>query len=212
MAGRKIPEEQRREAMLRAAFAVAEREGLAGVTGRAVAKQAGVSSGLVFFHFHSVDALLSALLDWLLAHTFVAAELPAAPAPGATASDRMLAAVRRDLDALPRARRRVELFFDYWVRGTRDPAVRRTIRAALERYRQAFLPLAAAVVAEAPARFGPGGAEGLATVAASFIEGCALRVVLDPAGFDAGAAMDTLAALIYARAPRPPSDALPSDR
>jgi AcrR family transcriptional regulator len=212
MPGRKIPEEQRREAMLRAAFAVAEREGLAGVTGRAVAKQAGVSSGLVFFHFHSVDALLSALLDWLLAHTFVAAELPAAPAPGATASDRMLAAVRRDLDGLPRARRRVELFFDYWVLGTRDPAVRRTIRAALERYRLAFLPLAAAVVAEAPARFGPGGADGLATVAATFVEGCALRTVLDPAGFDADAAMATLAALIYAPAARPPSDALPTDR
>jgi AcrR family transcriptional regulator len=202
MAGRKIPEEQRREAMLRAAFAVAEREGLAGVTARAVAKQAGVSSGLVFFHFQSVDGLLAALLDWLLAHTFVAAELPARPAPGSSAATRMLAAVRRDLDALPRARRRVELFFDYWVLGTRDPAVRGTIRLALERYRLAFLPLAAAVVAEAPARFGPGGAEGLATVAASFVEGCALRAVLDPAGFDADAAMGTLAALV--RAPGPP--------
>lgn len=198
MSGRKIPEEQRREAMLRAAFAVAAREGLAGVTARAVAKEAGVSSGLVFFHFHSVDALLAALLDWVLAHTFVAAELPPRRTPGTTAGARMLAAVRRDLDALPRARARVELFFDYWVLGTRDPAVRRTIRAALDRYRAAFLPLAAAVVAEAPGRYGPGGAEGLATVAATFVEGCALRVVLDPAGFDAEQAMATLAALVHA--------------
>lgn len=196
MAGRKIPEEQRREAMLRAAFAVAAREGLAGVTARAVAREAGVSSGLVFFHFQSIDGLLAALLDWILAHTFVAAELPARERPGATPGQRMLAAVRRDLDALPRARRRVELFFDYWVRGTRDPAVRDTIRRALERYRLAFLPLAAAVVAEAPARYGPGGAEGLATLAAALVEGCALRVVLDPAGFDAGRAMATLAALV----------------
>lgn len=203
MPGRKIPEEQRREGLLRAAFAVAAREGLAGVTARAVAAEAGVSSGLVFFHFRTVDALRAALLEWLLAHTFVAAELPRTPARGASAAARMLAAVRRDLDALPRARRRVELFFDYWVMGTRDPAVRATIRGALDRYRAAFLPLATAVVAEAPAgRYGPGGAEdaaaGLATVAATFVEGCALRVVLDPAGFDVEAAMATLAALVRA--------------
>jgi len=208
MPGRKIPEEQRREGILRAAFAVAAREGLAGVTARAVAAEAGVSSGLVFFHFGTVDALLAGLLDWLLAHTFVAAELPPSPVPNTTATARMLAAVHRDLDALPRARRRVELFFDYWVLGTRDPAVRGTIRGALDRYRAAFLPLAAAVVAEAPpGRYGPDGAAGLATVAATFVEGCALRVVLDPAGFDVDAAMATLAALV--RAPAAPSSPVP---
>jgi AcrR family transcriptional regulator len=204
MPGRKVPEEQRREGLLRAAFAVAAREGLAGVTARAVAAEAGVSSGLVFFHFHTVDALLAALLEWLLAHTFVAAERPPPRAATAPAAARMLAAVRRDLDALPRARRRVELFFDYWVRGTRDPAVRATIRRALDRYRAAFLPLAAAVVDEAPdGRYGPdaeAAAAGLATVAATFVEGCALRVVLEPGGFDVDAAMATLTALVRAPA------------
>jgi AcrR family transcriptional regulator len=204
MAGRKIPEEQRREGILRAAFAVAAREGLAGVTARAVAGEAGVSSGLVFFHFHTVDALLAELLEWLLAHTFVAAERPRSAAAHDSAAARMLVVVRRDLDALPRARRRVELFFDYWVRGTRDPAVRGTIRGALDRYQAAFVPLAAALVAEAPAgRYGPdatAAAAGLATVAATFVEGCALRVVLDPAGFDVDAAMATLAALVRAPA------------
>jgi AcrR family transcriptional regulator len=202
MAGRKIPEEQRRESLLRAAFAVAAREGLAGVTARAVAAEAGVSSGLVFFHFHTVDALLAELLEWLLAHTFVAAERPPSAAKHDSAAARMLAVVRRDLDALPRARRRVELFFDYWVRGTRDPAVRGTIRRALDRYQAAFLPLAAAVVDDAPdGRYGPdpaAAAAGLATVAATFVEGCALRVVLDPEDFDVDAAMTTLAALVRA--------------
>jgi hypothetical protein len=147
-----------------------------------------------------VDALLAALLEWLLAHTFVAAERPVRRGVSEAAAARMLAVVRRDLDALPRARERVELFFDYWVRGTRDPAVRGTIRGALDRYQAAFVPLAAALVAEAPAgRYGPdaaAAAAGLATVAATFVEGCALRVVLDPAGFDVDAAMATLAALV----------------
>ena len=138
MGGRKLPEEERRAAILRAAYAVATREGLAGVTARAVAAEAGVSSGLVFFHFGEKDALLAALLDWVLASTLVAGELPTAALlasmpPDATASERMLAVVRRDLLALRRARARVELFFAYWVLGTHDPVIRQTIRAALAR-------------------------------------------------------------------------------
>ena len=201
MGGRKLPEEERRAAILRAAYAVAAREGLAGVTARAVAAEARVSSGLVFFHFGEKDALLAALLDWLLARTLVAGELPTAALlaslpPDVTPAERMLAVVRRDLMALRRARSRVELFFDYWVLGTRDPVIRQTIRAALERYRASFLPLAEAVVAEAPWRWGPDGAASLASVAASFVEGNALRAVHDPSGFDADRAMTALVALL----------------
>ena len=206
MPGQREPEEQRREALLRAAYAVAARDGLAAVTGRAVAAEAGVSSGLVFFHFRSKDALLAALLEWLLAHTLVAGELAAALPATASAAERMLAVVRRDLVALPRARARVELFFHYWVLGTRDEAIRQTIRAALARYRASFLPLAEAVIAESPpGRHAPGAAAGLAAVAASFVEGNALRAVLDPAGFDVAQAMTTLAALL--RLPSTPVDA-----
>src|SRR4028119_548076 len=45
MPGRKIPEEQRREGILRAAFAVAAREGLAGVQARAVGGGGGGRGG-----------------------------------------------------------------------------------------------------------------------------------------------------------------------
>lgn len=196
MPGRKAPEEQRRETILRAAYAVAARDGLGALTGRAVGAEAGVSSGLVFYHFATKDALLAALLDWLLAHTLVAGELPVPLPPDATAAERMFAVVRRDVEALPRARVRVELFFHYWVLGTRDPAIRSTIRLALDRYRQSFLPLAEAVLTESGGPHAPGAAAGLAAVAASFVEGSALRAVLDPTGFDAAQAMTTLAAIL----------------
>ena len=209
MPGHREPEEQRREAILRAAYAVAARDGLACVTGRAVAREAKVSSGLVFFHFQTKDALLAALLEWLLAHTLVAGEMSHPLPPQASAAERMLAVVRRDLQALPRARARVELFFHYWVLGTRDETIRATIRAALDRYRASFLPLAEAVVAESPAgRQLPGAAAGLAAVAASFVEGSALRAVLDPDGFDVAQAMATLEALLRIPGPSVPA---PSD-
>jgi len=186
--------------MLRAAFVIAARERLAGVTARAVAAKAGVSSGLVFFHFESVDGLLVDLLDWLLERTIVAGELGADAFGDLPPAARMMAAVRRDVERLPGTRERVELFFDYWVLGTRHPLVKRKIRAALDRYRDSFRPLAAAMIAADPERYVGTTAEGLASVAASFVEGCALQVVMDPRGFDTERSMATLAALVHAGA------------
>ncbi|NUQ19798.1 MAG: TetR family transcriptional regulator, partial [Gemmatimonadaceae bacterium] len=51
----RAPAERRREDILRAAFAVAARDRLDGVSARAVAAEAGVSAGLVFFYFESFD-------------------------------------------------------------------------------------------------------------------------------------------------------------
>ena len=196
----RLSEEQRREDILRAAFAVAARERLGGVTARAVGAEAGVSAGLVFFYFESLDRLLVALLEWLLAQTFVAARLDDRFAEVSDPATRIMLAIRRDVEWLPKQRERVELFFDYWVLGTRHPEVRRTIRLALDRYRDAFRPLAAALVAADPERYPGVTAEGLASVAASFVEGCALQIVMDPSQFDAERSMATLASLVRAPA------------
>lgn len=195
MPGRKVPEEQRRLEILKAAYRVAARERLTGLTAQAVAAEAGVSKGLVFFHFGNRDALLVSLLTWLLDITLVAPEM-AELLEGQTPAERMLSAIRRDVEWLPRQRDRVELFFDFWVMGTRHPEVQRAIRAALDRYRDAFRPLAEAVVEAEPERFGRVGAEGLAGVAAGFIEGCALQVVMDPDRFDVESYMRTIGALV----------------
>jgi TetR/AcrR family transcriptional regulator, transcriptional repressor of bet genes len=200
MPGRRAPEEERREAILRAAFAVAARERLGAVTARAVAAEAGVSAGLVFFYFESVDKLLVELLDWLLANTLIAADTPDRLAEVTDPGARMMLAIRRDVEWLPRQRERVELFFDYWVLGTRHPTIRRKIRRALNRYRDAFEPLARALVESDPERYAGMSAEGLASVAAGFVEGCALQVVMDPAEFDVERSMTTLAALVRAPA------------
>lgn len=196
MPGPKAPADERREAILRAAFVVAARERLTGLTARAVAEEAGVSNGLVFFYFRTRDSLVEALLAWLLARTLVAGEMRATKPGDGTPAERMLGTLRRDVEALPRQRRRVELFFDFWVLGTRQPAIRRMIRKALDRYRDAFVPLAREIVEGAPRHWGAVTPEALATVAANFVEGCALRVVLDPDSFDVDTYMTTLATLV----------------
>jgi AcrR family transcriptional regulator len=191
----RAPEDQRRDEILAAAYRVAARERLAGLTVRGVAVEAGVSSGLVLFYFASKDALLAALLDWLLERTIVARvsdEVMRLPTP----RERLLAVVRADIERLPAQRHRVELFFDYWVMGTRHPKIQARIRAALDRYRDALRPLAAEVVAAEPERYRRVGADDLAAVAAGFIEGCALQVVMDPERFDVAGYIRTLGAVV----------------
>ena len=66
MGGPKKPEQERCDAILAAAYEIALSEGLDAVTARRVATAAGISTGLVFFHFQSKDGLLEALLGVLL--------------------------------------------------------------------------------------------------------------------------------------------------
>jgi TetR/AcrR family transcriptional regulator, transcriptional repressor of bet genes len=195
MPRRRAPEDERRGEILRAAAKVAARERLTGLTVQRVAEEAGVSKGLVFFYFESRDTLLVSLLEWILERTLVA-QVDEEIIRSETPQQRLFAVLRHDIERLPAARERVELFFDYWVMGTRHPEIQRMIRDALTRYRDALRPFAEEVAAADPERYRQVGAEGLAAVAASFIEGCALQVVMDPEGFDVARYLETVRALV----------------
>lgn len=193
MPGPKAPEDTRRRDLLRAAFTVAAEDGLAGLTTRAVAAEAGVSQGLVFFHFGNREALLVALLDWLLAS--VLRHRADRLGPDAPPAARLYDLVAREIAALPANRDRVRMLFDFWVMGMQNADVQTRIRHALDAYRRDFLPYAEAVV-DAADRFGGTTPEGMATAATALIEGVALQVVIDPKGVDLASVHATLRALV----------------
>ncbi|HET8656949.1 MAG TPA: TetR/AcrR family transcriptional regulator [Longimicrobiaceae bacterium] len=183
MPGRRAAEEERKRQIIEAAHRVAARRGLERLTIREVAAAAGLSTGLVHFHFKRRDLLLIALLDWVLETTTVLQvdeRIEAIPEP----LDRLLALLRQEMDRLTRDRRRIHVFFDFWLLGTRDAQVRRRMRAELKRYREAFRPMAEAVLTAEPERFRGVTAEGLASVVVGFIKGCAVQSVIDPTNFD----------------------------
>lgn len=193
MARQRSTESARREQILDAAFRVAARDRLDGLTVRRVAKEAKLSSGLVFFYFKTKDALLVALLEWLLDRTIVmrtdegVLSLP-------TPRERFLARLRKAVESVDRERVQVELFFDFWVMGTRHPEVREKLRSALDRYREVFRPLLIEVLRHDSI---PGvTAESLAAVCVSFVEGCAVQAIMDPDNFDVESFMACVEALI----------------
>ena len=186
MPGKKRPEEERREEILEGAFRVAARDQLGGLSVRAVAEEAGVSKGLVFFHFTDKETLLRALLDWVLERG-PRVEVPARLEAGGEdlhPAARLVALVEHQVSLLPERRARVQLFLDFWLMGMSRPELRDRIRAGFEAYRSQFLPFAEAAVEAMPDRFGAGDAEGLASAAVSYIQGCALQLNADPESFD----------------------------
>ncbi|HEX6807871.1 MAG TPA: TetR family transcriptional regulator C-terminal domain-containing protein [Gemmatimonadaceae bacterium] len=183
MPGQRASEDARRRQILRAAYDVASRSGLAGLTVRRVAVGAGLSTGLVLFHFKTKERLLLALLDHVLEMTttlHVTGEIAAIPSP----LDRLLALLGREMQRLASEPQRLRLFFDYWAKGLSQPRIRIKMQAELDRYREALRPIAAEVLAAEPERFLGVTPDGLAAVAVSVIKGCAVQSMIDPENFD----------------------------
>ena len=178
MPGTKVPEEERREQIIVAAYAVAAREGLDGTTILQVAAEANVSPGLVIFYFKTKRGLLLALVKWLVATTTVLqldADLDRIASPHA----QLVAVLRQEMVRLSREPLRIRLMFDYFTAGIRDADVRETMRVEFDRYRDAFRPITTSVLLAEPERFRGVTPEGLAAVSVSFIKGCAVQSMLD---------------------------------
>lgn len=179
MPGIKIAEALRREQIVDAAYELAIRGGLRAVTIRDVARKGEMSTGLVIFHFRTKDRLILALLDSVLAKTTtlsVGPHISGIPDP----LDRLVALLRQEMERLSTEPKRNRLFFEFWNEGMWSRAVRGRMQRELDRYREAFRPMAEAVIAADPTRFAGVAAADLAAVAVSFIKGCAVQSMVEP--------------------------------
>lgn len=186
MARRRVSEEVRREQILAAAFGVAARDGLAGLTVRSVAAEADVSHALVLFHFGRKERLVQELLEWLLSTT-AALEVPEEIARLPRALDRLDALLQQEVARFAVEPMRTRLFFEYWALGAREETIRARIGEELERYRAAFRGHMEELLLAEPATFAGATAEALSAVAVSWMQGCAVQAMNDPDGFDTSA-------------------------
>lgn len=179
MPGTKAADTTRRDQIIAAAFAVAKRNGLRDVTVREVASKAGLSPGLVIFHFGTKDRVIMALLEWVLETTTalsVGPEIQSVPDP----LDRLIALLRQEMARLTREPQRIKLFFEFWSEGMWNREIGRRMQRELDRYREAFRPMCAEVLAADPERFRGVTTAGLTAVAVGFIKGCAVQSMIEP--------------------------------
>lgn len=183
MPGKRASEDVRREQILRGAFEVASREGIGGLTIRAVAAEAGLSHALVLFHFERKERLVHELLDWLIETTSVL-HVSEDVARFPRALDRLHALLQQEMARLSREPRHTRLFFEFWALGARHEPIRARIGAEMERYREAFRAIMEELLLAEPATFAGVTSDGLAAVAVSWIHGCAVQAMIDPGHFD----------------------------
>jgi AcrR family transcriptional regulator len=181
MPGQKATEATRREQILKAAYEVALRRGIDGLTVRAVAARARLSHGLVLFHFKRKDQLGLALLDRVLAMT-LALTIPDDIEGIRSPRERLQALFRHEVHRLSEEPRRIRLLLEYWARGAHNAVIRGKISAGLDGYRAAFRKIAEEALSAKPGRSGT--PAGLAAVAVSLIIGYPVQAMIDPDHFD----------------------------
>jgi AcrR family transcriptional regulator len=185
MPGQKEAEATRREQILKAAYEVALRRGIDGLTVRAVASRAGLSHGLVLFHFKRKDQLGLALLDRVLATTLTL-ELPPAITAIRDPQERFQALFGHELQRLSKEPRRIRLLLEFWARGAHNAVIRGRISTGLDRYRGAFQQIGEEILRGTPKRTDRATPGGTAAVAVSLIIGYAVQTIIDPAQPDIG--------------------------
>jgi AcrR family transcriptional regulator len=184
MPGPKASEAERREQILKAAYAVAVRRGIDGLTVRAVAARARLSHGLVLFHFKRKDELGLALLDRVLATT-VSLRMPDHISTIPNPQERLQALFRYEIGRLSEEPRRIRLLLEYWARGAHNAVIRAKISAGLEGYRGCFRRIAEDALPTPVGRPGKGKPAGIAAAAVSLIIGYPVQAMIDPEHFDA---------------------------
>lgn len=183
MRAKRVPEDVRRGQILESAFAVACREGIGGLTVRAVAAETGVSHALVLFHFGRKERLVYALLEWLISGTSVL-HISEDVARFPQARDRLHALLQQEMARLSHQPEHMRLFLEYWALGARHEEIRARISEELERYRAAFRSIMEELLLAEPAAFAGSTPDGLAALAVSWIHGCAVQAMVDPLHFD----------------------------
>jgi len=110
---RKAARPVRRQQLIDSTIAVLARKGYAGLTVADVAKEAGLSAGIVIFHFNSKDELLAAVLGALAAEyrTHWEASMNAA---GTSAADRLKALLLSDFDTEVYTREKLAAWVAFW--------------------------------------------------------------------------------------------------
>jgi TetR/AcrR family transcriptional regulator, regulator of cefoperazone and chloramphenicol sensitivity len=118
--------DERRDSLVRAAFACLAADGFEGLRTRSVADRAGVNIATLHYYFPTKEALIGGVADYL-ATQFITLHAPPVASTGKPALDRLH---QEFADAHFYSSERPELtavLFELQQRGRRDPAIRRIV-------------------------------------------------------------------------------------
>lgn len=195
---RRRPKELRRSQLIEATIESLARRGYAATTLADVADGAGLSRGIVNFHFASKDNLLMETLRFL-ADEYTANWKAALARAGADTASQLLALVGADLDTKVSSPRKIAAWFALMAEAGSRPAFRKMSWERDEPYRAALGQLCARAKAEAGYAFDPA----LAAMSIyAMQEGLWLRMMISGRKYGRGKATSVALATLGAQFPR----------
>jgi AcrR family transcriptional regulator len=127
----------RQSLILEAVLALLSRQGISGVSMRAVAREAGVALGLVHYYFEDKTALIAAALRWVEEQDLAIVE----PDPSLAADECLRAALRRVADPEFLTTEYLSLRLQLWALARAHDRFAEINRAAQHRYRAGLAAL-----------------------------------------------------------------------
>lgn len=196
---RALAKERRRQQLIDATIKCISKKGLGSTTLSDVAKEAGLSQGIVNLHFNSKDNLLAATLRYLAGEYDELFMRVLNKQPGDPAA-RLLALMEMDLKPPVCDRQKLAVWFAFWGEVKAVPTYQKICAERDEKYDAVMLELAEAVIQD-------GGYDGIdaqtaVDVLSSMTDGMWLSCLVNPKTFNSKAAQHAVRSYLAAVFPR----------
>lgn len=195
---RKLPRDERRMQLIEATIRVIAKSGYARMTMSEVAREAGLSHGLVNFHFSSKDNLLLETLLYL-AEEYRLNWVQALEAAGPSAADQIHAMIAADFSPAICTPDRLSAWCAFWGETQSRPIYQERCGSNDEIYNQTLEALCARLIREHGYPHDPGRVGRILRVT---VEGVWLEMITVSSPYDVAEAKATVMALLAAFFPR----------
>lgn len=192
-AGRTASRERRRGQLIAATMKCIARKGMSSTSIGDVAKEAGLSQGIVNLHFESKDNLLTETLRHL-ADDYKTRFNKALESSGPDAANKLLAVMQLDLRPSVIDRQKIAVWFAFWGEVKSRPTYRRICNEQDRYYEAVVANLCAEIIADG--NYQDVSATSVATALTSMTNGMWLSYLISPRSFDRDRAMRAITDLL----------------
>lgn len=198
-ARRTASRETRRQQLILATIKCIARNGMGSTSIGDVAKEAGLSQGIINLHFESKDNLLTETLRFV-ADEYKTQFNRTLEESGPGAAEKLKALVELDLHATIMNRQKTPVWFAFWGEVKSRPTYRKICDIRDKYYDRALEDLCATIIAEG--KYRNLSASSVAMALNAITNGMWLSYLISPRSFDREKALDAVAALLRSYFPK----------
>lgn len=192
---RALAKERRRQQLIDATISCIARKGLGSVTLGDVAREAGLSQGIINLHFESKDNLLAATLRYL-AEDYDTQFMKTFRESSANPAGKLLHLMAMDLKPAVCDRKKLAVWFAFWGEVKAVPTYQKICAARDEKYQRMLLDLTKSIVDDGKyTDVDPGM---VANALSSMTDGMWLSCLINPKTFDRAKALAAVKAYLAA--------------